>query len=172
MRSQDYSRGKSTQSWDSFFGQCEKSTGYFLECDITFSDKCKSDLRDFPPAPVHKSIKFEDLSKFAQDSFVTNQGSAKSYKEESKLMLTFEKKCGYVIHSALANEYSMHGVEFSNITRVLAFHQSDFLKGWVELNTRGRKMAAEAKNDTLKSFFKVFVIAVFLKVTNYIFSFV
>ena len=75
------------------------------------------------------------------------------YRNESKLMLTLDKKERYVIHTALADEYV--GVEFSNIRSVLAFTQSDFLKTWVDLNIRGRKHAALAGNESLRGFFKV-----------------
>ena len=77
------------------------------------------------------------------------------YRNDSKLMLTLDKKQRYVIQSALADEYSLHGVEFSNIHSVLAFTQSDFLKTWVDLNIRGRKHAALAGNESLRGFFKV-----------------
>ena len=70
-------------------------------------------------------------------------------------MLTLDKKERYVIHSALADEYSLHGVEFLNIRSVLVFTQSNFLKSWVDLNTRGRKHAAPAGNESLRGFFKV-----------------
>ena len=48
-RATDFNRGVPTQSWDSYFGVGEKSTGYFIECDLNFTDKCKSKLIDFPP---------------------------------------------------------------------------------------------------------------------------
>ena len=67
MRANDYARGASTRSWDSYFGITEKDTGYYIETDITFSDKCKQALKDFPPTPNHTTIKFGELSQFAQD---------------------------------------------------------------------------------------------------------
>ena len=88
-------------------------------------------------------------------SFVDCHGDKKMYRNESKLMLTLDKKERYVILSALADEYSLHGVEFSNIRSMLAFTQSNFLKSWVDLNTRGRKRVALAGNESLRGFFKV-----------------
>ena len=41
VRSNDYNRGVETQSWDSYFGIGEKSTGYYIETDISFSNKVK-----------------------------------------------------------------------------------------------------------------------------------
>ena len=81
-----------TRSWDSYFGVADKSTGYYFEADFTFSDKCKMMLKDFPPGPNHTSVKFSNLSQFAQNSFVNINGKKEVYREESILMLTFEKK--------------------------------------------------------------------------------
>ena len=111
MRANDYAGGGSRRSLDSYFGISDKDTGYYIETDITFSDKCKQSLKDFPPNPNHTAIKF------------------------IKLMLTFEKKFSYETHYTLEDAYSLNGVEFSNIKRVLAFHQKPFLNCWIELNT-------------------------------------
>ena len=120
MRRRDYASGGVTRSWDAHFGVGEKNTGYYFETDVSFSDKCKMELKDFPPVPNHSNVEFSELSPFIQESFFNIQGKKELYREESKLMLTFENK--YVIHSTLADVYSLHGVEFSNIKRVLAFH--------------------------------------------------
>ena len=154
-RANDYARGVQTQSWNSYFGVTQKNTGYYIEVDVTFSDKTKKKLRDFPPIPVHTTLAFEDLSDFAKQSYIATYGSGEKYAPESKLMLTFNKKERYVIHSALADEYSLHGVEFTNIINVLAFTQASFLKSWVELNTEGRKRASLAGNESMRQFFKV-----------------
>ena len=53
MRKRDYAGGGASHSWDSYFGVADKSTGYYFEADITFSDKCKMMLKDFPPVPNH-----------------------------------------------------------------------------------------------------------------------
>ena len=43
-RTSDYNRGVETQSWDSYFGVGEKSTGYYIETDISFSDKVREKI--------------------------------------------------------------------------------------------------------------------------------
>ena len=65
------------------------------------------------------------------------------------------RKRDMLYNSSLADEYSLHGVEFANIINVLAFTQETFLKSWVELNTEGRKRASLAGNESLRQFFKV-----------------
>ena len=121
--SKDYSRGAQTKSWNSYFGVGEQSTRYYIETVISFPDKVKKNLKDFPPTKTHTTLDFDDLSVFTQKSFVDCHGDKKMYRNESKLMLTLDKKERYVIHSALVDEYSLHGVEFSNIRSVMAFTQ-------------------------------------------------
>ena len=145
--------------------------GYYIEADVSFPDKTKKNLRDFPPTPSHTSIPFEGLSSFAQQSFTEIYGEKATYEPDAKLMLTFDDKKRYVIHSALADEYSLHGVEFTNIKNVLAFTQDNFLKSWVDLNTEGRKRASLAGNESLRSFFKVCIYFTLLyKLFNYFLS--
>jgi hypothetical protein len=74
MRKRDNAGGGVTCSWDAHFGIAEKDTGYYFECDISFSDKCKMHLKDFPPLPSHNNVEFKDLSPFAQESFVNIHG--------------------------------------------------------------------------------------------------
>ena len=91
-RKRDYAGGGASRSWDSYFGVANKSTGYYFEANIIFSDKCKMMLKDFPPVPNHTSVNFSVLSQFSQNSFVNINGKKELYREESELMLTFEKK--------------------------------------------------------------------------------
>ena len=156
-RSRDYTRDVKTKSWDSYFGVAQKSVGYYIEVDISFPDKTKKNLKDFPPTPSHTSVNFDDLSGFAQRAHTEIQGEKATYQPDSKLMLTFDDKKRYVIHSALADEYSLHGVTFTNVRNVLAFTQDNFLKSWVDLNTEGRKRASLEGNESLRSFFKVHI---------------
>ena len=101
IRSNDYSWGVKTQSWNSYFGVGEQSTGYYIETNISFSDKDKKNLKDFPP--THTTVYFDDFTAFAQKSFVDCHSDKKMYRNESKLMLMLDKKDRYVIHSALAD---------------------------------------------------------------------
>ena len=156
-RAHDFSRGVPTISWDGYFGLSEKSTGYFIQCDMDFTDKCKAKLIDFPPAPDHMEIDFDSLSNFAKKAHTDSGKNRSEYMKMTKLTASFKPKRNYVIHSALANLYSSMGVTFSNISQVLSFYQEDFLKSWVLLNTMGRKEAALKKDETLKDFFKLMV---------------
>ena len=114
QRSKDFARGGKSTSWDSHFGSVNSEVGFFIECDISFTDKCKSRLRDFPPAPTHKTLQFNELSDFAQKSY----GDERDYTPSSKLVASFEPKSNYVVHSMLADVYSSMGVTITNIKKV------------------------------------------------------
>ena len=131
------------------------SEGYYIEADVSFSDKTKKKMKDFPPLPAHTTLEMKDLSDFAKQAYIATCGREETYKPESKLLLTFDNKKRYVIHSALADEYSLHEVEFTNVRTVLAFTQTAFLKSWVRLNTEGRKSASLTGNESMRQFFKV-----------------
>ena len=113
-RSKDFIKDKECLSWDDHFGSVNSNVGFFIECDITFTDKCKSKLRDFPPAPSHKTIEFEELSEFSKSAYEGHD----NYSPTSKLVSSFEPKLGYVIHSMLADTYSRMGVTITNIKKV------------------------------------------------------
>lgn len=157
LRANDFEANRETMSWDAYFGIIHKSTGFFIECDMDFSDKCKTMLSDFPPAPDHMVINFDNLSPFAQNSHLKTENTRESYQETSKLVSSFIPKRKYVIHSALVDLYSSMGVRVSNVKKALSFYQEDFLKPWVQLNTKGRKQASLNGDKTLKDFFKLMV---------------
>ena len=60
MRRRDYAGGGVTRSSDAHFGVAEKNTGYYFEADVSFSDKCKMQLKDFPPVPSHSNVEFNE----------------------------------------------------------------------------------------------------------------
>ena len=49
-RSKDFTKDKECVSWDAHFGCVNSDVGFFIECDIDFTDKCKSRLPNFPTA--------------------------------------------------------------------------------------------------------------------------
>ena len=109
-RSEAFEAGGVMMSWNEFFGESNKSTGYFIECDLSYSDKAKLALRDFPPAPCHTSVTHDILSDFAKSRFHEYEGADNVYTGGEKLMCTFEVKKGYVIHSRLADYYTSIGL--------------------------------------------------------------
>ena len=118
-------------------------------------------LENFPPAP-HKATT-ADLSLFTQ--MVLDAAEEKHHATE-KLCVTMERKAGYITHYKLLDLYSEIGVRVTNVTKALKFTQGDFLRDWVEVNTEGRKKAAQLGDEVKKAFHKLCVNSVFGKLGN------
>lgn len=78
----------------------------------------------------------------------------------TKLLATLENKTSYIAHHtvfALAEEL---GLKITNIRKALQFNQSDWLKPYVEINT---KLRQNATNDFEKNFFKLMTNSIYGK---------
>ena len=132
--------------------------GYFIQADLEIPADKMELLENFPPAP-HKATT-ADLSQFTQ--MILDQAEEKHHATE-KLCVTMEKKAGYITHYRLLDLYSEIGVRVTNVSKALKFTQDDFLRDWVEVNTEGRKKAAQVGNEVKKAFHKLCVNSVFGK---------
>ena len=77
-----------------------------------------------------------------------------------KLCGTFYDKKDSIVHIKNLQLYLKHGLKVTKISRGVKFHQSAWLKTWIDLNTNFRKVA---KNDFEKDYFKLMNNAVFGK---------
>lgn len=130
-------------------------TGFILEVmlytppDAALHEK----LADLPPAPLHDTVKYEQLSPWQQ-----NHPNCK-LESNQKLILDLrpEKKC--VLHALTLQTYCDLGLTFK-ILRGISFDQKNWLKPFIDFNTSKRK---QAKNDFEKSLFKLMNNATFGK---------
>ena len=83
----------------------------------------------------------------------------KIYKVE-KLICSIEDKEKYVIHIRVLKQALNHGLVLKKVHRVIQFNQKDWLKPYIDMNT---KLIKEAKNDFEKNFFKLIKNSVFEK---------
>ena len=77
-----------------------------------------------------------------------------------KLCGTFHDKKDYIVHIKNLQLYLQQGLKLTKIHRGVKFHQSSWLKTWIDLNTNFRIVA---KNDFEKDYFKLMNNAVFGK---------
>ena len=84
----------------------------------------------------------------------------KKVNKVKKLICNIEDKEKYVIQIRVLKQALNHGLVLRKVHRVTQFNQEDWLKPYIDMNTKLRK---EAKNDFEKDFFKLINISVFGK---------
>ena len=77
-----------------------------------------------------------------------------------KLICNIEDKEKYVMHIKVLKQALNHGLVLKKVHRVTQFNQKDWLKPYIDMNTKLRK---EAKNDFQKDFFMLMNNSVFGK---------
>ena len=111
--------------------------GYFLEVDIDYPKELFNLHKDLPFLPERKKVN-----------------------KVEKLICSIEDKEKYVIHIRVLKQALNHGLVLRKVHRVIQFNQEDWLKPYIDMNTKLRK---EAKNDFEKDFFKLMNNSVFGK---------
>ena len=109
--------------------------GYFPEVDIDYLEKLFNLHRALPFLPERKKVN-----------------------KVEKLACSIEDKEKYVIHIRVLKQTLNHRLK--KVHRVIQFNQEDWLKPYIDMNTKLRK---EAKNDFEKDFFKLMNNSVFRK---------
>ncbi len=95
---------------------------YFFEVDLHFPPHTHDYFNQLPPCP---ELKCSPNSKVR------------------KLMCTLEDKHHYVIHLHMLQFCLRHGVILKKIYRVISFRQEAFMRPYVELNTKKRRVAKD-----------------------------
>ena len=82
-------------------------------------------------------------------------------KKQKKLVCSLEDKEKYVIHIRALKQALNHGLILKEVHRVIQFNQEEWLKPYIDINTKLRK---EGKNELEKDFFKLMNNSVFGKI--------
>ena len=111
--------------------------GYFLEVDADYPKKLFDLLKDLPFLPESRKVN-----------------------KVEKLICSIENKEKYVIHIRALEQALNHGLLLKKVHRVIQFNQKNWLKQYIDVNTKLRK---DAKNEFGKGFSKLMNNSVFGK---------
>ena len=119
-----------------------RDIGYFLEVDIDYSNELFNGIE----SNLHKDLPFLP--------------ERKKVNKVEKLICSIKDKEKYIMHIRVLKEALNHGLVLGIVHRVIHFNQEDWLKPYIDMNTKLRK---EPKNDFEKDFFKLMNNSVFGK---------
>ena len=121
----------------------KSDVGYLLEVDLEYPNELHELHNDYPLAPEKLAVSNDMLSTYCKNI-------AKKYDlkvgDVKKLIPNLGNKTKYVLH--YRNLLSL-GMKLTKINRALQFKQSDWMKKYIDFNTKKRKNAA---NDFEKYF--------------------
>ena len=130
----------------------EKSPiGYFLDVDLEYPDELHELHNDYPLAPEKLADSSEMLSKYCKtiaDKYEIKVGDVKI------LIPNLGSKTNYKVHYKNLQLYLSLGMKLTKIHRVLTFKQFDWMKKYIDFNTKKKMNAA---NDFEKDFFKLMI---------------
>ena len=119
----------------------DSSVGYVLEVDLSYPAYLH-DIpchQDYPLAPEKLSVSFDQLSPTAQA--ICKKLKLRNITKAVKLIPNFYGKVSYVLHYRNLKLYTQLGLVLENITRVIAFKQTAWLRAFINLNIQQRKAA-------------------------------
>jgi len=137
----------SQHDWSNY--DWNSSTGYIVECDLTYPPELHHAHNSFPLAPTKEKIDETRLSQYSLNALhiIKNE---KRHRSE-KLVTTFTPKKNYVLHAVNLALYLQLGMKLDKIHRVIKFRQASFLDPHIKSCTEKR---AASKTVFRKNLYK------------------
>jgi hypothetical protein len=124
--------------------------GCVLEVDLEYPEHLHTSHSDYPLAAEKRKVNYKQLSPYSKH--ICDKFNLKRSTNCEKLMTTLYSKTNYVLHYRLLQFYVNHGLVVKKIHRGLKFHQSPFLKEYIEFNSKKR---AATTNEFDSAFYKL-----------------
>ena len=124
----------------------ESDVGYFVMVDLNYPSNLHDCHNDFPLAAEKSKIDAEMLSQYQVE-----MGNKTSH--IPKLLETLQSKQNYVCHYSVLKFYCQQGLQVTRLHKTLKFNQSDFMKCYIEQNTKLRQQPGISTFE--KNFFKL-----------------
>ena len=137
----------------------EKSDiGYILEVDLEYPKKLHKLHNNYPLDPEKLAVTSDMLSKYCKE--IADKYEIKVV-DVKKLIPNLGNKTKYVLHYRNLQLYLSLGIKLIKIHRLLKFKQSDWMKKFIDFNT---KKTMNAANDVEKDFFKLMINSAYGKI--------
>ena len=107
--------------------------GYFLEVDLKYPDELHKLHNGYPLSPEKLAVSSDMLSRYCRktaDKYQIKVGDVK------KLISNLGNKKNYVIYYKNLQLYLSLGIKLTKILRVIKFKQSDWIKKYIDFNTK------------------------------------
>ena len=124
----------------------ESDVGYFVVVDMNYPSNLHDNHNDFLLAAEKLKVDAEMLSQYQLEL-----GNKTSH--IPKLLETFQSKLNYACHYSVLKFYCQQGLQVTRIHKTLKFNQSDFMKCYIEQNTKLRQQPGISTFE--KNFFKL-----------------
>ena len=114
----------------------KSSIGYILEVDLEYPDELHALHNDCPLVPEKFAITYDMLSDYCKkiaDEYEIKVGDVK------ELIPNLGSKINYVLHHRNLELYLSLGMKLTKTHRVLKFKQSDWMKKYIDFNTKKNK---------------------------------
>ena len=115
--------------------------GYILEVDLKYCKELHNGHSDYPLAPEKLEISSDMLSKYC--SGIANKHGIK-VDGVNKLVPDLGNKIKYIVHYGNLQYYLSLGMKFIKVHRILKYKQSNWLKEYIEFNTKKRMNSKNA----------------------------
>ena len=133
------------------------SIGYILECDLGYCKKLHDSHNDYLLCPEKIEVGSDMLSKYCSD--IANKYGIK-VGGVKKLIPYLGDEVKYVVHCKNLQYYLSLGIKLVKVHRILKSKQSNWLKEYVEFDTKKRQ---ESTDEFNKNFFKLLINCVYSK---------
>ena len=148
---------KNVDSFDVMSIDKQSDVGYLLEVDLKYPNELHELHNDYPLAPEKRFATNDILSKYCKsiaDKYDINVGDVK------KLIPNLGNKTKYIVHYRNLQLYLSLGMKLTKIYRALQFKQANWMKKYIDFNTKKRMSAT---NDFEKDFLKLMINSVYGK---------
>jgi hypothetical protein len=138
-------------------GKCQKDIKVIpnsMEKYISFQVSKLRFLDSYQLMPNSLETLIDNLAQEGLKHFKTslNEGKTPKRPKEKKLVPTLHDKEDYILHYETLKLYLKLGLKVKKIHKIIEFHQSTWLKTYIDFNAKKR---SQAKNDFEKDFYKL-----------------